>query len=103
MPPLFQWTVPLVAGGVCMLAAPLWMFGAPAVEDGALTSRQLALYVVLYYPSAIAMLFIVSRVHKLLTRKADRPRIELRYLTGANVCLGIAVLVMVAALIGMVR
>jgi len=102
-PPLFQWSVPLIAGGFCMLVAPLWMLGGSAADDSGLTSRQLALYVVLYYPSAVAMLFIVSRVHKLVTRKAERPRIELRYLTGANLCLAVAVLVMVIAVIGMLR
>jgi uncharacterized membrane protein len=98
-PPLFQWSVPLVAGGLCMLVAPLWMFGTPAADEGFTSSRQLALYVVLYYPSAVAMLFIVSRLHRLVTRKADRPRLELRYLTGANICLAIAALVLIGALI----
>jgi hypothetical protein len=100
-PPLFQWSVPLVAGGVCMLVAPLWIVGGPQVDEAVtLSSRQLALYVVLYYPSAVAMLFIVSRAHRLVTRKADKPRIEHRYLLGANVCLAIAALVLLVALIG---
>jgi hypothetical protein len=100
-PPLFQWSVPLVAGGLCMLVAPLWMLGGPGVEDGVLSTSEIALYVVLYYPAAVAMLFIVSRAHKLVTRKADRPRIELRYLTGANICLAAAVLALTVALIRM--
>jgi hypothetical protein len=103
-PPLFQWSVPLVAGGICMLVAPLWMFGTPAANEGVFTSsRQLALYVVLYYPSAVAMLFIVSRAHRLVTRKADKPRIELRYLAGANICLALAALVLIVALLGVLR
>jgi hypothetical protein len=102
-PPLFQWSVPMVAGALCMLIAPLWMFGTPAGETAVLSARQLGRSVVLYYPSAIAMLFLVSRLHRLVTRKAERPRIDLWYLTAANVCLAVAVVAMIAALIGLVR
>jgi hypothetical protein len=87
-----------------MLVAPLWMFGAPAADERVFTSsRQLALHVVLYYPSAVAMLFIVSRLHRLVTRKADRPRIDVRYLTAANLCFAVAALVLLVALIGAFR
>ena len=101
-PPLFQWSVPLVAGGICMLVAPLWMIGGPAATDASASTsgRQLALYVVLYYPSAVAMLFLVGLAHRFVTRKADRPRIARRYLLGANICLALAVLVLLVALIG---
>jgi hypothetical protein len=103
-PPLFQWSVPLVAGGICMVIAPLWMFGTPDAAGGSLLSaRQLGLTVVLYYPSAIAMLFIVSRLHRLVTRKAERPRIDLRYLTAANICLMAAVIAMIAAVLSGAR
>jgi hypothetical protein len=101
-PPLFQWSVPLVVGGLCMLIAPLWMLGGPAAAPASF-SRQLALYVVLYYPSAVAMLFLVSRAHRLVTRKADKPRVDQRYLVGANICLAVAVLVLLVALIGAFR
>jgi hypothetical protein len=99
-PPLFQWSVPLVVGAVCMLAAPLWMFGIPPGEEASLASGwQLGLYVFLYYPSAVAMLFIVGWMHRLVTRKPGKPRIERLYLTGANICLALAVLVMLVALV----
>jgi hypothetical protein len=99
-PPLFQWSVPLVVGAICMLAAPLWMLGTPAVEDASLASGwQLGLYVFLYYPSAVVMLFIVGWMHRFVTRKPGKPRIERLYLTGANICLALALLVMLVAVI----
>jgi hypothetical protein len=102
--PLFQWSVPLVAGAFCMLVAPLWIFMTPGADPASfVSSGQLGLSVVLYYPSAIAMLFIVSRLHRLVTRKAGRPRIDQFYLTAANIFLALAALVMIAALIGVAR
>ena len=99
-PPLFQWSVPLVVGAICMLAAPLWMFGTPAVEEASYASGwQLGLYVFLYYPSAVVILFIVGWMHRFVTRKAEKPRIERLYLTGANVCLALALLMMLVAVI----
>ena len=98
--PLFQWSVPLIVGAVCMLAAPLWMLGAPAGDELLpLSGWQLGLYVFLYYPSAVAMLFIVGWLHRLVTRKPGKPRIERLYLTGANICLALALLVMIVAVV----
>ena len=102
--PLFQWSVPLIAGALCMLAAPLWIYGMPGEDQPSFAAAgQLGRYVVLYYPSAIVMLFLVSRLHRIVTRKAERARIDLFYLTAANACLAVAALVMIAALIGVVR
>jgi hypothetical protein len=98
--PLFQWSVPLVVGAICMLAAPLWMLGTPAVDEASFASGwQLGLYVFLYYPSAVVMLFIVGWMHRFVTRKPGKPRIERLYLTGANICLAVALLVMIVAVI----
>lgn len=102
--PLFQWSVPLVAGALCMLLAPLWIHGTPGADQTAFAvAGQLGRYVVLYYPSAVVMLFLVSRLHRIVTRKAERPRIDLFYLTAANACLAVAAIVVIAALIEVVR
>jgi hypothetical protein len=87
-----------------MLVAPLWMFGARGVGRPSLASGwEMGLYVLLYYPPAVAMLFIVGWLHRWTSRKAARPRVDLWYLAAAHACLAVAVIVMAAALIRILR
>jgi hypothetical protein len=93
-----HWSVPLVAGGVCMLIFPLWLFGTPAASGSTFaTGWQLGLNVLLYYPPAVATLFFISRLHRWTVRKATRPKIDVLYVAAAHVCLAAAMLVMAFA------
>ena len=95
-----QWSVPLISGGVCMLIFPLWMFGTPAATGSPFDAGwQLGLNVLLYYPPAVAGLFLVSRLHRWTSRKAARPKIDLLYVVAAHACLAAAMAVMAVAVI----
>jgi hypothetical protein len=87
--------MPLTAGGFCLLAFPLWMYGARGV--GAATEFQLGLNVLLYYPPVVVTLFFLGWLHRWVSRKADRPKIDLFYLAAAHACLAAALLVMAYA------
>jgi hypothetical protein len=90
-----RWSVPLTAGGCCMLLFPLWMYGARGA--GAAPEWQLGLNVLLYYPPAVATLFFFGWLHRWVSRKAVRPKIDLFYLAVAHACLAAALLVMAYA------
>ena len=87
-----RWSVPLTAGGFCLLLFPLWMYGARGA--GAAPEWQLGLDVLLYYPPAVVTLFLFGWLHRWVSRKADRPKIDLFYLVAAHACLAAALLVM---------
>lgn len=90
-----HWTAPLTAGGVCMLLFPLWAYGARGAAES--SGWQLGLTVFLYYPSAVATLFLFGWLHRFLSRKADRPKIAVFYLVVAHACLAVALAVMAFA------
>lgn len=90
-----QWSVPLTAGGVCVLLFPLWLFGARSAA--ASPGWELGRNVLLYYPSAVVTLFFFGWLHRFLSRKADRPKIAVFYLVAAHACLAVGLLVMAYA------
>ena len=95
-----HWSVPLISGGVCMLIFPLWLFAMPGASGSSFAAGwQLGLNVLLYYPPAVASLFLVSCLHRWTVRKAARPKIDLLYLAAAHVCLAAATGVMAFAVI----
>ena len=93
-----QWSVPLTAGGFCMLLFPLWVFGTPEASDRS-AGWQLGLYVLLYYPPAVVTLFFFGWLHRWGSRKAQRPGIDLLYLAAAHGCLAAAIIVMAVAIV----
>lgn len=91
-----HWSVPLTAGGLCVLVFPLWMYGARAAGDS--TGWQLGLTVLLYYPPVVVTLFFFGWLHRFLSRKADRPKIAVFYLVVAHACLAAALVAMAFAI-----
>jgi hypothetical protein len=91
-----HWSVPLSAGGICLLVFPLWMYGARGVD--AASGWQLGLDVLLYYPPTVVTLFFFGWLHRWVSRKADRPKIAMLYLLAAHACLGIALITVAVAI-----
>ena len=86
-----------------MLIFPLWMLGTPGGDSSFAAGWRLGLNVLLYYPPAVAGLFLVSRLHRWTSRKAARPKIDLVYLAAAHVCLAAAMAAMALAVIQILR
>jgi hypothetical protein len=87
-----RWSVPLTAGGFCLLLFPLWVYAGDG-RSGSL-AWQLGFNVLLYYPTAVVSLFFFGWLHRFVSRKADRPKIAAFYLVVAHACLAVALLVM---------
>jgi hypothetical protein len=90
-----HWSVPLTAGGLCLLAFPIWMYAARGAAESA--AWQLGTHVLLYYPQVVVILFLFGWLHRFLSRKVDRPKIAIFYLLIAHACLAVALLVMAYA------
>ena len=87
-----RWSVPLTAGGFCLLLFPLWVYTGRG-DSGSLAWR-LGYNVLLYYPTAVVTLFFFGSLHRFISRKADRPKIAAFYLVVAHACLAVALLAM---------
>lgn len=95
--PTSRWARPLKAVGFFALMFPVWILGVPGnakPDSPQRTGWTLGLVVILLYPVAVLVLYLLSRLHRLVSRRdALQPDTdEVVYTRAANVLLALALL-----------